>query len=581
MKKIINLIVGSFLFLLTAPLLEAVSSTVVNGVVSNSQINTPKRRCVAVHEWFAKEVDDYFLQSKKLAKEIVIFDQQVIKELHNAFDCVTTCKSPGKLIALLARIRSAYDNSVAQGHETHVDQTVHERSRCAFLLKISVKVANLAHMMLLDLLHEFDTYEWYWKEQYNHPARYFFHKSPFKWFSGKKQFKEIEDNLKIVQKAQAHYYEMLGSLTAHLHTFNSKISVGQQYKWLGRLLQVLPGKSSVQKQVTFYSIAERMQHNLMTLLSYKHMVLKKIGHAKMQNHFVRHWITYTGVLAGTALIGNYWYKNPEKIHAVIGKEAFKKYWESILSTFIYYKNSVKETWNQLFNNGLSLEEIKHQREQIKKNKKIYIDSAMDTLKGGLQDKWITQEKYDKIISALELGDRGPLLEWFRELKQSTKKNLVTGPLAQVFLNVIDFELLHPIGEAMLSIKEILVENKALFKLLTPVVAMRASYWGLSNLYRWTTKKDYYVIRQALMHVNSLLIESPSNMSNYDYGKLVYLLHTLRYNAISCIPRTKKMRQEFCDDIVKLESYDFSVEEKRAIIENMRAHYSFLSPVFTG
>ena len=112
--------------------------------------------------------------------------------------------------------------------------------------------------------------------------------------------------------------------------------------------------------------------------------------------------------------------------------------------------------------------------------------------------------------------------------------------------------------------------------LTPTIIVGwAGYNGLSKTYQWATARDYSPIRIALADVNSLLIESPMPLDDYDYGKLVYLVHKLRNKASSL---KDALCSEFLADITKLESKRFDVAAKRGIVENMFNKYAFLGRI---
>jgi hypothetical protein len=583
----------------------------------------------SIHTWFEKQVSEYFDATHKKAREKLVSDQQIIKELLYALDRAAGSRSPGQSIALLSRIRSAYDTAKIQGYEA-VQNTIEEQARCALLLKISVQIAQVAREVFIELLYKLDKYERYWKTQQNHPTHYFLHKSPIKWISGKSQEKEIQDNLEIIHTAQQHYYTKLGMVTSYLHTFDSKLSVQKQYKWVDALLKMLPGKSEQVNSISFESVAQNMQFKLGKILSHKNTIFKKLASAKKPHHIVRHWMGYTALAAGAVMAAAYWKKNPEKVDALVGPKALSSYADSFKRSFSQYLvQPLKDMWKIVFDNtelkkpsfeneittskkkiDESVAIAKELRDEVTANKEEFLNSFFETLEGALKGKEITQEEHDQMFNAAKQGNSGPLLNYWRKLKkEGTKWHLVNGRLAQVSLDVLGIAALLPaiilmshaedkladvselIYEARVSIQyvvdlihEFKKENQVTLKftaLIPMLIVSYGTYKGISKLYQWFVTKDFNAIRHALAQINSILIESPSNMSDRDYGKLIYLLHKLQYKAMQNVSRSNNMRDEFFEDILKLESHDFSVDEKRAMIANMRAHYSFLSPVFQG
>jgi hypothetical protein len=112
----------------------------------------------------------------------------------------------------------------------------------------------------------------------------------------------------------------------------------------------------------------------------------------------------------------------------------------------------------------------------------------------------------------------------------------------------------------------------MFTALIPLITMCA---GITKGYQWITKKNYAPIRIALTDINSLLIESVTQLDDHDYGKLVYLIGKLRHKAKLL---KHSLSTEFLVDVAKLESKRYSAQTKRDIVENMFNKYVFLGRI---
>ena len=116
------------------------------------------------------------------------------------------------------------------------------------------------------------------------------------------------------------------------------------------------------------------------------------------------------------------------------------------------------------------------------------------------------------------------------------------------------------------------ELTLMFAALIPLISTVGS---AAYIYKWLTTKNYSPIRIALADVNALLIESASQLDDYAYGKLLYLVFKLRHRAISL---KDPLAHEFLVDVTKLESKQYDSDTKHSIIENMFNKYAFLGRI---
>ena len=611
-------------------------------IKSNHKQRTQKKRRAInnpIYEWFDKKVDRYFVSSKELALEKFKPEQRLGNELLHAIDRIEQCSTPGQLIALLARVCAASrDDAARDDHEVRVDKDVIDQIRCALLLKISSIMCALARNVTLDVLHDIDNYLLYWDEQHNHPTRYFLHKSPLKWVTGKKQHDEVRDNIRMLKKVQAKHYHMLGTLTSHIHRFNEVVSINDRFSWLETLILIIheflftqsDGDGSNINIDSFDRLANKIQQNLGQLLVHKKQVMSDTSEAKKPNHFIRHWMAYSALLTGVLFAQNYRNNNPKVIDKWVGPEAMNGYKESIIkSSKCYVVDPMKDIWNTIFNykeTDMSVvnqlegkvsklnETLSSSMDETEKKEKITsehseialkeIEKVLNELtKDGYFSNTLKKDEAESILEAAKNNDVGPFIELVCRMPKSLYSLTIDSNNLKAFWALLMF-LIFNNGEGILldakKLINIALESltngnvamhevlKALFdakkenQLTLKFMALVPTFWVVTNvprkIYNWWTKRDYASIRHSLAHINSILIESANNFDNVAYGKLIYLLHQLKCKAKRHVPSKDNMRQEFFQDIVKLESDDFTIEEKRAMIDNMRAYYSFLANV---
>ncbi len=386
-------------------------------------IQQKKRRMShPIHTWFSLYVNNHFTRVKVDAETKLTSDQRVVKELFHALDHIEQCSTPGQYIALLERLRSAYDKATHDGHEAYVDKEVHESVRCALLLKISATLSNKARKVILDLLYTLDEQFAYWQDQQNHSTRYFFHKSPHKWFIGKEQQDEIRSNIEMLETAQEVHYRFLGALTSHLHTFNINASNNEQYQWITNLLAIISellGQDTMHHEEgtdRFDVIAECMQQNFGTVFSYKKQVMSNLSEAKKPNHFVRNWMKYAFLMGSALYIRNFWNNNPEVVDAWVGEDARGQYKESI-QNFLQLNviDPVKDTWKVIFKKGSN--NPTNERSEIQRTMKGQEAFARE-LKEGMDD-----DMYEMASNTLELAKKMDIESTRRAMQRLLEKEV--------------------------------------------------------------------------------------------------------------------------------------------------------------
>ena len=599
------------------------------------------------------------------------------KELHYLFNNYKKFSTPAPL---LSRLRSAHQEMMKGYSDAHSERYEHHEQVCsALLLQCAQILADNARKQLLDALQEVDDLIDYWHYQKNHSARYFFGKSPHKWIMGKSQEKEVNDNIKKLERKQAELYTILGKLTAHAHSFTecSKIYTSC-YAWIEELFVVLSCITTTSVKVSdeslFDHIAAQLELKIKQVGNLQYQSLYSISSTQKSNHFVRNWIPYTAALAATGYAAHYHLNHAGVMFAaymatqeqavgflnlLVGP--LHKVYDRGKIAFSYDEKAVTVNDNQKIDASsqaaVSVDEnkidinIDELLEKIEKlGTEVPASIAKELAKSNtslLQD---AENGLDKVFDALEQagikrgcilnsytidrvgikkalfgdgtaefpgGDFGPLEKLYDTLeslgwaagwvangdaKLSIKGygSLVTivkdylDPLEK-YADIIDDKILNLIdlivklvvklgkdsddllkeAEDQLKQANATMEDHRLTLMFTTLIPLAGTSYLAAKIHQWAMTRNYPSIRIALADVNSLLIESPMPLDDYDYGKLVYLVHKLRNKASSL---KDGLCNEFLADITKLESKRFDVAAKRGIVDNMFNKYAFLGRI---
>lgn len=189
---------------------------------------------------------------------------------------------------------------------------------CAFLAKNMVPLVRSALATIVGILDDLHDLEMYWTKQERHPLRYYFHKSPVKWFSKETQRLEVQHNKLFVHRIMQHYNSVLGQLVYFLHSFDPHVRVDKQYDWMCSLIDIMslmvgrPQGNKATKNLPnkhFDYLAHAMIHQGRALQQHHKRVLLCMDQAKKPGHFTRNWIIYACI----ASLGAYCYLDPQLI----------------------------------------------------------------------------------------------------------------------------------------------------------------------------------------------------------------------------------------------------------------------------
>jgi hypothetical protein len=291
---------------------------------------------------------------------------------------------------------------------------------------------------------------------------------------------------------------------------------------------------------------------------FKNQILLEMKETQIPAHLERNWLKYGAV---AAMLG--WGYQSNAL-------------EKLSNAFAYVTNSVKEyvitpvenVMKDVFGRGnhnvsnellVSQEEITIAQNTIAKFLAELVSSGD-----------ITVEQEKMMLSTIESGKSESLYALMNELwdkglfykSKFLTSSLLWGEFKFLMTGKRLQEKLANIENQYIGIGKIAV--------LTPTLL---SSWLAYRSYTALTEKDYAPIRRALIDINSLLVDATRSLDDEQYGKMLYLIYDLKKRAAVDVPVTDRV--DFINDLHRIESKEFNVAAKRAIVDDMFRKYSFL------
>lgn len=592
------------------------------------------------HVHIVKEFVDYYSACVKSNVETKLTNNSTIeKELKHLTYYLHSSQSVGKSATFLARVSSVHKRVMDQNLPDEKRKIANEVISAA-MLRCSLLLADTVRTQLLETLYIVDNYLSYWREQRGRTMHYFFHKSPHKWFMGQTQKSEIRDTIYMLERLQEKLYYDLGMLAGHMCAFVPEDSVENFYRWVDRLCLLVPLYNSTDEQPQDFveRIIQNLQYKITHVGNIKNDIVTLISSAKKPNHFVRNWMMYAG-LCGVAyaayknpnvveeLVGF----NALNGYAVSIKKLFKdnivdpieKAIDLLRGKDIEHKKQMKniEDTNAIIDKKMAeLKKIlpslnSNGGEDIKILQRNVTKSVEGSLHAVLKALQCDQAKQETIMSAIKKGNFSKMSDYLDELSKrpteawsiagkvdehlpqlkgyafTAEGNIVPGllKLLQQYVVAIDEGILpatHDTVELIIAVADLIKgcsqdyydvkKQTRLIAQLLLLMPVGLATWSFAKVYNWMSTHDYRSLRVSLAEVQSFFIETVSPLSPNDYGKLIFLLHKLKRQAIMHISTRDKLQHDFLVDITKLESTEFDNKTKRLIVENMRSRYPFLS-----
>jgi hypothetical protein len=429
----------------------------------------------------------------------------------------------------------------------------YEKKQSKTILICAKILYDTAYAQILDTLQEIDNRIAYWKYQKNHQWGYFLTKNPMKWVTGAPQGVEIEHNIDQLQSHQGELYVVLGQLAEHGSAYDHKYKTvfatnsQQAYAWVDTLLNLLIRiKVPVQNFGDISPFIARvmlLKAKLEKVRSFKNQLLIEMKNTQIPATLERNWLKY-GVAAAVLGLG---YQN-------ISLNQITNSLEGLKNSFMGYivepvQSLIKDVFVPTGTQGdllVSQENIKVAKESIK------------NFVNGLS---IPMDEKQKIMEDIALGKSGS----FQALVDNIAKGWNYKRTIEGKNLLYEFILLQGAERAQ-------KQSAGVIKIgfLTPALL---SSWPAYKGYQRLTAKDYAPIRRALVDINSLFVDATKPLDDEQYGKMLYLVYNLKKRAEKDVPLND--RADFMQDLERVESKEFGVAAKRAIVEDMFRKYSFL------
>lgn len=257
---------------------------------------------IPVMNWFMDRVGRWSQEMQTMLLDNHIAHDLLLKKLQRLCNKMFQAKNEKQAGQLLQELLKVYEMLQKTQSNTQDQETI-EYFHCALLAKSSVILVHSAVVNLLRVLDVLTECQEYWIMQERHPWRYYFHKSPLKWFNKDSQYAEVGRNKKVITKVLEKYDRVLGQIIHFIHSFDAQASVEKQYNWLHQLTQIInlivagaPEQSN--SKIGFTSIAHSFINQYTLLPHHINKVLRLMDHAQKPNHFVRHWFAYTVLMGG-------------------------------------------------------------------------------------------------------------------------------------------------------------------------------------------------------------------------------------------------------------------------------------------
>lgn len=447
------------------------------------------------------------------------------------------------------------------------EDLAYQKRQSDIIIRCAKILCDNVHTQLLDVLSEIDRRIAYWQYQKDHPWNYFISKNPSKWFTGPKQEEEIEDNLETLKSCQGELYVRLGQLSeiegdfirGYKDTFLSDYQKG--YEWVDKLIDALPDidvkkldRTSILRFVARLEILKAKFENMNT---FKNNLLADISETEIPGYVARNWLK--SAVALTALGYGYNTFSLEQIQSplvYIGGELQKNVVSPVqeLITDVFLPGGQGSQSNLLVAQS-SLDAVYNSVEKF----------LTDLAKPGLvTSSYMSQERKEKILKEVKSGQSGLFQELSAELSSSILRKTKALEAKELSAELLLLQAGSRVQRTIAGLGKIAV--------ITPALLFG---WGVYTGYQKLTEKSYAPFRRALVDINSLLVDVSQPLTDEQQGNMIYLVHTLKKRAEKELPTKNNVRADFIHDLERIQSPEFNVATKRAMVEDMFKKYPFL------
>jgi hypothetical protein len=503
-------------------------------------------------------------------------------------------RSPTIIIKTIAEASASIGKIINDFPQNAVVLPTYEKSQSDLIVKCAKILYDAARMQILQALSEIDNRIAYWQYQKDHPWNYFVSKNPMKWVTGPKQEDEIESNLDTLKSHQGELYVLLGQLAECGMTFTRGYKdefltdYTKGYEWVDTLLDTLVRivvKYQRTSDVPFLARLYQLQSKLDRVSQFKNDLLSDITETEIPSYVARNWFK-----GGLALMGlNYGYKNITAEHLnsslAIAQQGFSTIADPLTSTL---KDVLTPGWRK------NVGQLSGELNKILPSLPESYSTKLEVVKNFVTEmgnKYNLQEEAHNVLNALNNKDSSAYEKFLEDITKASA-NVGWSPLAKgrswLVQNWEDYlrgqVLWGKLEGAQLAIdsEKWALEQKKQYEqqysavgkvvlLIPAVLAAGTAYMAYQKL----TEKNYGPLRRALVDINSLLVDPSKPLNDERYGKMLYLIYMLKNRAMKELPIKKNTRADFIADLERIESPEYNVASKRAIIEDMFKKYSFL------
>ncbi len=441
------------------------------------------------------------------------------------------------------------------------DNLQYEKNQSSAIVQCAKILYDKAYVQVLDTLQEIDARITYWRYQKNHQWRYFLTKNPTKWVTGASQDIEINNNIEQLQSHQGELYVLLGQLAEygnlydHKHKTLFKNDYQQSYVWVDELLDLLVRikvSVNIDEVEPFIARVTLLKAKLERVRFFKNQILSELQETQMPAHIEQNWLKY-----GTAamMLG-------------LGYNRVGQIGDFLAGSFDWTKNFATDTAKNVeeifFPGKLGRGGLIVQQSNIDETRSSMINflNIMEI------NKIISPQEKAVIIQDEARGSSAEFQKFVNERIMSSYWNFAKYGLRawSLFIQLIALHGGGNVEKEIAGLRNI--------TLLAPAAVAGGVAGGLGYLgYKKMIAKDYSPIRRALLDINSLFVDATKPLDDEQYGKMLYLIYDLKKRATQDVPLTDRV--DFVNDLNRIESKEFNVAAKRAIVDDMFRKYSFL------
>lgn len=482
--------------------------------------------------------------------------------------------------------RDALVQSLNNAPKDSVALSAYEKGQNSTLLRCAKILSDNARVQLLETLLEIDNRLAYWQYQKDHPWNYFVSKNPIKWVLGPRQEDEIENSIEVLHNHQGELYVLLGQLSKLENTFIQRykdtflVDYNESYKWidelLGLLMRIKTTTMSTTDAGSFIVRVELLKRKLENVDKFKNALLSDMEETAIPGYLERNWLKMSGSIFTLGYAYNKGLLDQLQESSSIAMNTFKK------DVVAPVEETVKDIVTPGWQNASGVKGAKttdSYATQLELAKKLVRE---------IGDDYGLESEAQKVIQGLDASNYSLFEEFLDTAVDKAKLNLALSAPSKSVKSLQDWlenlkkygkgVVLHAKLEGAHIAQQYAGQYAAVGRVVLLIPAAIAAgiggYVGSIGIAK-LTGKNYAPLRRALVEVNSLFVDASKQLDDEEYGKMIYLIYNLKKRAIKELPRSKNIQADFIHDLERIESQEFNVAAKRAIVEDMFKKYDFL------